>query len=131
MSGYCFTDLPGAYVRVAIEAVAGRWLAEQTERWAERYVKSTFERCDLVRAPPPRQAERLTHIGVDDIHVVVLGVDLDTFHPARANPALPSELGLPGRVIVVVYVDRPDSEKRTTTMVEAVRLANDRSPVTS
>ncbi|MDT0630181.1 glycosyltransferase [Rubrivirga sp. S365] len=129
VSGYYFTDLPSAYVRPAAEAVAGQWAAGHAERWAERYVRSTFDHCNLVCAPSPAQAERLTRIGVEDVHIVVPGVDLETFHPARASNTVRADLSVPGGAVFAVYVGRLDSEKRTATMVEAVRLANETAPV--
>ena len=129
VSGYYFTDLPGAYVRPAVGALAGRRIAERAERWAERYIRSTFERCDLVCAPSPEQAERLTRIGVEGVRIVVPGVDLDTFHPAHASASVRAEIGVPGGAVLAAYAGRLDSEKRTATMVEAAQIANETTPL--
>jgi alpha-1,6-mannosyltransferase len=125
VSGYYFTDLPGAYVGPAVRGVAGGWLGERAERLTERYLRAIFGRCDIICAPSPAQAERLHRIGLPDVEVVVPGVDLETFHPRRRDPAVRAELGIPGEALLLFYAGRLDAEKRVFTMADAVRRVNE------
>jgi alpha-1,6-mannosyltransferase len=122
------TDLPGAYVGPAVRGVAGAWLGTKAERLTERYLRGVFGRCDLICAPSPEQAARVTRIGLDDVHVVPLGVDLETFHPNKRDPAVRAELGAPEEALLLFYAGRLDSEKRVSTMANAARRVNEQRP---
>lgn len=128
ISGYYFTDLPGAYVGPAVRGVAGNGLGTRAERLTERYLRAVFGRCDLICAPSPAQADRLHQIGLPDVQVVVPGVDLETFHPDRRDPAARAELGVPEGALLLFYAGRLDTEKRVFTMADAVRQVNERRP---
>lgn len=129
VSGYYFTDLPHAYVGAPVSGLLGDAVGGWAERRAEAYVQSIFQRCDLRLAPSPAQAERLATIGVADVEVAVPGVDLDTFHPGAATPEIVrAAYNVPADALLVSYAGRLDAEKRTDTMVEAVRLVNRTRP---
>lgn len=129
VSGYYFTDVPHAYVGAPAAKVLGCRLGGWVERRAEAYVRGIFERCDLRLAPSPPQAERLTRIDVDDVEVVVPGVDLEMFNPAKADPdAVRAAYDVPADALLISYAGRLDTEKRTATMVDAVRRLNRTRP---
>jgi alpha-1,6-mannosyltransferase len=92
---------------------------------AQRYTRFILTRADLRLAPSPTQAEQLARFGIEDVHVIVPGVDLNTFSPDRGDPSVRSEFDIPEDALFAIYVGRLDSEKRTHTMLAASRLANE------
>ncbi|NNF58741.1 MAG: glycosyltransferase [Rhodothermaceae bacterium] len=128
VSGYYFTDVPGAYIGPAVRGAVGDWIGAKAERTAERYIRRVFDQCDIRCAPSPAQAERLTRIGVEDVNVIVPGVDLETFAPERVEPELRTKFGIPENGLMLFYGGRLDSEKRIYTMTEAVAQVNARRP---
>ncbi|MBC6982521.1 glycosyltransferase [Caulobacter sp. 17J80-11] len=110
--GFCHTDLPAlAATRL------GKWSQEMVrKRWAGAY-----GRFDAVVAPSRYLAARLQEAGVRRVEAVPLGVDLETFSPARADRArVRAALGLQPHERLLVFAGRPAAEKRVPVMVEAV-----------
>lgn len=110
--GFCHTDA------AALAALhLGDWAqAPAMKRWAE-----VFKRFDRVVAPSRHIAARLAEAGVDRVTVQRLGVDLDLFHPSRADPqGLRRRLGLPSGARLLIFAGRPAREKNIEAMVCAV-----------
>ena len=103
-------------------------MGAKAERTVERYIRRIFDQCDIRCAPSPAQAERLTRISVEDVNVIVPGVDLETFAPERSDPVLRSELNIPEDGLMLFYAGRLDSEKRIYTMTDAVARVNAQQP---
>ena len=59
---------------------------------------------------------RLSHVDV-----LSLGVDGQTFHPARRDPGLRRELGLPETGPLLIYAGRIDNEKRADLLIAMFR----------
>jgi alpha-1,6-mannosyltransferase len=99
--------------------------------WAEPPVRRRWARLirrfDKVIAPSRHIAERLDDAGVFRVVVQPLGVDLEVFSPARADPgALRAELGLSPATRLLVFAGRPAREKNIDAILEAVaRLGPD------
>ncbi len=128
-SGYYHTDFSGAYIGGTAAKFAGARAGSWAERRAETYVRALYNRCDLRLAPTPAEAERLTALGVPDVHVAPHGVDLDTFHPRRADAARIREIyGVDPDALLLCYAGRLDAEKRTRVMVDAMRRVNRTRP---
>jgi alpha-1,6-mannosyltransferase len=64
-------------------------------------------------------AEEFARIGADNVHLVPLGVDLDTFHPDRADPRLRERYADPTELLLV-HCARLSPEKRPELAVEAL-----------
>ncbi|MFZ5728693.1 MAG: glycosyltransferase [Pseudomonadota bacterium] len=115
--GFCHTDA------AALAALhLGEWARAPARRqWAE-----TFARFDRAVAPSRHMAERLADAGVDRVTIQRLGVDLELFHPRRADrAALLRRLGLPRRTRLLVFAGRPAREKNIDAMVCAVERLGD------
>jgi alpha-1,6-mannosyltransferase len=97
----------------------GEWAAAPTQKRCARF----YGRFDLVVAPSRYIAGRLAEAGVTKVVVQPLGVDLDMFHPGRADrETVRRDLGLSSRTKLVVFAGRPAREKNLETLVEAVEL---------
>ena len=126
------TDFPRAYVSGYGERLVGRVLPDRAAQavagWAERradaYAARLYRRMDRVYTLSPKRAEALQHLGVPDVAVLPLGVDLGVFRPEARSDARRASWGLsPGRPPAsppaFVYVGRLDSEKRPDLVVDA------------
>jgi len=116
--GFCHSD-PAALAALHL----GSWAEPPVRRRWTRLIR----RFDRVVAPSRHIAERLYDAGVFDVVVQPLGVDVETFDPARADPGgLRRELGLGPHTRLLVFAGRPAREKNIDVILEAAaRLGPD------
>ena len=97
----------------------GEWAAAP----AQKRVAKFYSRCDLVVAPSQYIAGRLAEAGVGQVTVQPLGVDLDLFHPSRADrETVRSDLGLGPSTRLLVFAGRPAREKNLETLLDMLDL---------
>ncbi|WP_299441970.1 glycosyltransferase [uncultured Rhodospira sp.] len=140
MGCYFHTDVAEAYVAAPLRTMARDWLPDGDSVWAslgdrisevaaagiERYIGAVFENCDYAFAPSDAQAARLKEYGVEDVQVVHLGVDLETFHPRQRNDETRASLGAGPDNLVLIFAGRLSQEKRVLTLLETLdRLPKD------
>ncbi|CAN5230168.1 glycosyltransferase family 1 protein [soil metagenome] len=115
--GFCHSD-PAQLAALHL----GEWAEPPVRRrWAR-----LFRRFDQVVAPSRHIAERLAFAGVPNVVVQPLGVDIETFNPARADPVrLRRMLGLSPDVKLLVFAGRPAREKNVDVMLETVARLGD------
>jgi alpha-1,6-mannosyltransferase len=101
--------------------LAGRRLGSAVQKFIECYTRLTYERAQLVLAPSRYMCEYLRSIGVKHASVQPLGVDVDTFNPARRGRDLRAELALPRDARLLVFAGRFSAEKNIPVLVEAFR----------
>jgi alpha-1,6-mannosyltransferase len=129
VTAFAHTDFDRSYVASYSAKVFGARVGNALGRLAGRYVGSVLSRCDAVFCLSEPFREHLTGLGVSNVTVVPLGVDTETFSPAKRDPMLRRELGVPDGGAMFVYAGRLDSEKRTAVMVEAARQAHAAHPL--
>jgi alpha-1,6-mannosyltransferase len=123
--GAYMTDFPSAYAEPAMRALLGERVGAFARRMAERYVYALYNRADATLAISPAFVEQLQNMGVRNARLIPLGVDLDTFHPRRAN-GMRRRLGIGADELVLIYAGRLDREKRADMLVRAFeRLPDD------
>jgi alpha-1,6-mannosyltransferase len=122
VSGVYMTDLPVAYVETPLVRRGHGGTARAARALAERYVSALYRRCDVAVAISPVMTRRLQEMGVDSVHCVPLGVDLDTFHPSQRDESLRSELDVGSGALLLVYAGRLDTEKQPDIVLESVAL---------
>ncbi len=83
--GFYHSDLP-----LLVSNRMGNWFTPNVEA----YVSKLYGNFDRVLAPSKVMADKLRRLGVRDVHVQPLGVDLETFNPARRDPQVRAELGI-------------------------------------
>jgi len=105
--------------------LAGRRLGTTVQKFIEWYVKLTYERCEQVLAPSRYICEYLHGIGVKHATCHPLGVDVDTFTPARRGRDLRAELALPARTRLLVFAGRFSAEKNIPVLIETFRKLRD------
>ncbi|MGZ3272271.1 MAG: glycosyltransferase [Caulobacteraceae bacterium] len=116
--GFCHSD-PAALAALHF----GEWAAAPAQkRWAK-----FFNRFDRVIAPSAYIAQRLAESGVPKVAVQPLGVDIDIFHPMRADrEVVRRDLDLASDTRLLVFAGRPAREKNLETLVEAVEALGPR-----
>lgn len=121
VAAYC-TDFPTVYVRRPFS----RWLGETAGRAASRlcyvYCGKLYRHFDAVFAMSENGgAAKLRALGVQDVDVVPLGVELGQFSPDKRDVRLRRRLGLDDRQPLLVYAGRLDGEKRPDVVVDAFK----------
>ncbi|RCI68055.1 glycosyltransferase family 1 protein, partial [Pseudomonas aeruginosa] len=92
---------------------------------ADNYVSKLYGHFDRVLAPSRVMAEKLMRLGVADVHVQPLGVDLVTFHPSNRDPGLRQELGLDEETRLLVFAGRGSREKNLPVLLDAIQRLGD------
>jgi alpha-1,6-mannosyltransferase len=90
-----------------------------TERILCRYLRSLYERFDVVFAPSRLMCELLNSMGVYHTVYQPLGVDAEIFHPKRRKTDLRARLGLAPHARVLVYAGRFAGEKNLPVLLQA------------
>jgi alpha-1,6-mannosyltransferase len=101
--------------------LAGRRFGNGARKLIEWYVRFTYERCEQVLAPSRHMCEYLGGIGVPHATFQPLGVDVDTFSPARPVRDLRAELNLPRATRLLVFAGRFSAEKNIPMLLAAFR----------
>ncbi|MEO8454668.1 MAG: glycosyltransferase [Sphingomicrobium sp.] len=116
------TDFPTVYVERPLSKVLGRALGGALGRFCYSYCGALYRRFDAVFALSGNGgAAKLRTLGIDDVQIVPLGVELGDFGPGRRDPRLRHELGLTDDQPLLIYVGRLDGEKKPDVVVEAFR----------
>ena len=121
VAAYC-TDFPTVYV----DRPFSKWLGTSIGAWAARvsydYCGRLYGRFDAVYAMSENGgAARLRSLGVPEVDVVPLGVELGQFSPTKRNSRLRQILNITDDQPLLIYVGRLDFEKRAHIVVEAFR----------
>jgi alpha-1,6-mannosyltransferase len=116
------TDFPTVYVERPLAKLVGRTIAGGFRGICYAYCRALYRRFDGIFALSEHGgAAKLRAIGVGDVDVIPLGVELGDFDPANRDPALRRELGLSDDQPLIIYVGRLDGEKKPDLVVDAFR----------
>ena len=96
-----------------------RFAGALTEPLVGRYVRTLYERCDLVFAPSLVMCDYLSELGVPRVAHQPLGVDTEVFNPARRRDALRARLGLDAAARVLIFAGRFAEEKNLPLLFAA------------
>ncbi len=111
-------------VLVAHESLAGLlgvWGVPARDRLADRLNRHAAESFDRIVCTTAFAAAEFRRSGVPNVAEVPLGVDLDEFHPGRADPAVRSRYAGPGDLLLV-YAGRLSAAKRPELAVDTVAV---------
>ncbi len=96
---------------------------------AHRYIRDVYGRCDATVAASPAVARELEATGLENVHHVPLGVDLELFHPTRGRGRLSRLLGPGPDTPVGMFCGRLCPEKRLDVVLDArLRIPPGRRP---
>jgi alpha-1,6-mannosyltransferase len=115
-------------VMVAHESLAGLlgvWGMPVRDRLADRLNRCAAEAFDRIICTTALAAAEFRRLGVANVAEVPLGVDLDEFHPGRADPGVRSRYARPGELLLV-YAGRLSAAKRPELAVDTVAILRER-----
>ncbi|TWI58542.1 alpha-1,6-mannosyltransferase [Pseudomonas duriflava] len=110
--GFYHSDLP-----LLASNRLGNWFGNNMSTYISRLYRSF----DRVLAPSKVMAEKLERMGVRNVYVQPLGVDLETFTPTLRDPNLKRELGLDESTRLMIFAGRGSREKNLPVLLETAR----------
>ncbi|WP_130905904.1 glycosyltransferase family 1 protein [Pseudomonas sp. Sample_22] len=110
--GFYHSDLP-----LLVSNRMGNWVTTNVEA----YVSKLYGNFDRVLAPSQVMADKLTGLGVRNVFVQPLGVDLQTFHPEKRDPGLRVELGLDDNTHLLIFAGRGSKEKNLPVLLQCMK----------
>ena len=114
------TDFPTAYVHRPMKSIVGGAIAGQLRSIAYRYCGALYRRFDAVWAlSESGGAAKLRQLGVENVAIIPLGVELDEFTPEKRDMELRRSLGVGDSEPLLIYVGRLDKERRAQVVVDA------------
>ncbi|GAA4035049.1 glycosyltransferase family 1 protein [Sphingomonas rosea] len=116
------TDFPTVYVQRPFSKVMPDSLADAASRLCYNYCSRLYGQFDAVYALSENGGGRLLRsLGIEDVRILPLGIDLDHFGPDRRDMELRRSIGAGDTDPLLIYVGRLDVEKRPDIVVEAFR----------
>ncbi|MEV4352390.1 glycosyltransferase, partial [Actinoplanes sp. NPDC049596] len=116
-------------IMVSHESLAGLlgvWGMPKRDSLADKFNLRTAEYFDQIVCTTAFAAAEFRRIGVPNLVEVPLGVDLDAFHPSRADPAVRARYARPDETLVA-FCSRLSGVKRPELAVDALAvLRNDK-----
>ena len=110
--GFYHSDLP-----LLVSNRMGNWFTPNVEA----YVSKLYGNFDRVLAPSQVMADKLRRLGVKEVHVQRLGVDLALFNPEQRDPGLRAELGIADSTRLLVFAGRGSREKNLPVLLDCMR----------
>lgn len=107
-----------AFYHSNVPQVIGRRV-RAIERSVRRYLRTLYERFDVVLAPSRIMCEYLGELGVHNTLYQPLGVDAEVFHPRRRTLDLRARLHLPRGTRLLAYAGRFAGEKNLPVLMQA------------
>ncbi|GGO01584.1 glycosyltransferase [Micromonospora parathelypteridis] len=105
----------------SLTGLLGQWGVPDALRrpTADRLNRATSRAYDRIVCTTRWAAQEFDRIGADNVDLVPLGVDLDTFHPGRADPRLRARYA-DSNELLLVHCARLSPEKRPELAVQAL-----------
>jgi len=115
--GFYHSDLP-----LLVSNRMGPWFTPNVEA----YVSKLYGNFDRVLAPSQVMADKLTGLGVKNVFVQPLGVDLHTFNPDARDPGLRAELGIDQDTRLLIFAGRGSKEKNLPVLLKCMKRLGER-----
>jgi alpha-1,6-mannosyltransferase len=116
------TDFPIVYVERPFSKFLGRPIGNLCSRICYWYCGMLYRRFDAIFSLSENGgATKLKTLGIDEVDVVPLGVEVGEFSRDRRDPKLRAKLGLADDQPLLIYVGRLDGEKKPDVVVDAFR----------
>jgi len=116
------TDFPTVYAERPFARFMGRPLATLCGRICYAYCGALYRRFDAVYSLSENGGTtKLRSLGIDNVDVVPLGVEVGEFAPSKRDLSLRDCLGLADGQPLLIYVGRLDGEKKPDVVVDAFR----------
>jgi alpha-1,6-mannosyltransferase len=103
----------------SLGGLLGVWGMPARDRLADRLNRRTAQEYDQIVCTTAYAAAEFRRLGVPNLVEVPLGVDLEEFHPSRADPAVRSRYARPDELLIV-YCSRLSADKRPELAVDTI-----------
>jgi alpha-1,6-mannosyltransferase len=110
--GFYHSDLP-----LLVSNRMGNWVTPNVEA----YVSKLYGNFDRVLAPSQVMADKLIGLGVKNVFVQPLGVDLQTFNPEARDSGLRAELGIDENTHLLIFAGRGSKEKNLPVLLGCMK----------
>ena len=115
-----------SYYHSDMTRLIGSRVGHWADRWLNNYVATLYRRFDRVLVPSRVMAEKLQRLGVPNVHIQPLGVDLQRFHPARRDAQLRQRIGIDETARLLIFAGRGSHEKKIPVLLHAMQLLGER-----
>ncbi len=123
--GFYHSDARRVYVEYGLRRLP-RLVRQVAGAALDRYLRRTYAPCDLMVAAGSSAARALADLGLEQVRLFPLGVNLQTFHPSRRDPAWRSEVRAPQGSPLALYLGRLATEKNLQVLIRALPLLHRR-----
>jgi len=110
--GFYHSDLP-----LLVRNRMGHWMSTNVEA----YISKLYGNFDRVLAPSQIMADKLIGLGVENVYVQPLGVDLEAFNPLHRDAHLKAELGLTDDTRLLIFAGRGSKEKNLPVLLDCMK----------
>lgn len=118
--GFYHSDLIRTYAEPYVQHRLAAPLRVASRNVARAYIRRTYSRFDAVVAPSSAIANELQQLGLQNVHCIPMGVDLQIFSPRPEMRAdLRREFQLPADRKIAIYAGRFAREKRIDIVLRA------------
>ena len=112
----------------SLAGLLGVWGMPKRDSLADKYNRRTAEYFDQIVCTTGFAAAEFRRLDVPNVVEVPLGVDLDMFHPSRADEAVRARYARPGELLVA-FCSRLSGQKRPELAVDTIAaLRGDKAP---
>ena len=115
------TDFPNAHVRRVATRMFGPTVGRGFHLLSLGYAEITYREFDWTYTLGEEARASLARRGIMRTSVLPLGVDTQTFSPARRDAGYRATLGLPGSGPLLIYAGRIDNERRADRLIAMFR----------
>ncbi len=126
--GFYHSHFPEAYLRASARLL-GKRAAGRVMKLSRGYVRRLYNRFAATLVASDQIAQILREWGVHNVHVVKLGVNVETFRPDKSDrEQVRNSLGIKQGRKLLLYVGRLAKEKNTARLFKAFATLNQRAP---
>ena len=117
--GFYHSHFPEAYLRASAKLL-GKRAAGRVMKLSRGYVRRLYNKFAATFVASPRIAQVLRDWGVQNVHVVKLGVNVEIFHPDESQrDSTRNSLGVEPARKLLLYVGRLAKEKNSARLFDA------------
>ena len=112
-------DFPDTYLKPFLKKFL-KWGEDPLVKLGYKYVKKIYNRLDTTFVASPNMFDKLTGLGVINLHLVPLGVDGELFHPEKRDERFRRDLGIQKGEKILLYVGRFRAEKGVLRLLDTI-----------